>query len=69
MKSIITVFILIQKVCYLLFLYQIPDHERKRRRIKYQPEPDDGQVRQLREIAPEHFVYATEQEVPYYAKN
>lgn len=41
---------------------------RKRRRIKYQPEPDDGQVRQLREIAPEHFVYATEQEVPYYAK-
>ena len=45
-----------------------PDHERKRRRIKYQPEPDDGQVRQLREIAPEHFVYATEQEVPYYAK-
>ncbi|MGQ4824257.1 ABC transporter ATP-binding protein, partial [Enterococcus faecalis] len=30
-----------------------PDHERKRRRIKYQPEPDDGQVRQLREIAPE----------------
>ncbi len=46
-----------------------PDHERKRRRIKYQPEPDDGQVRQLREIAPEHFVYATEQEVSYYAKN
>ena len=45
-----------------------PDHERKRRRIKYQPEPDDGQVRQLREIAPEHFVYATEQEVSYYAK-
>ncbi len=42
--------------------------KRKRRRIKYQPEPDDGQVRQLREIAPEHFVYATEQEVPYYAK-
>ena len=45
-----------------------PDHERQRKRIKYQPEPDDGQVRALREIAPEHFVYATEQEVPYYSK-
>ncbi|MPM59352.1 Oligopeptide transport ATP-binding protein OppF [bioreactor metagenome] len=45
-----------------------PDHERQRRRIKYQPEPDDNQVRTLREIAPEHFVYATEQEVAYYAK-
>ena len=45
-----------------------PDHERQRRRIKYQPEPDDGQIRTLREIAPEHFVYATEQEVAYYAK-
>lgn len=45
-----------------------PDHERQRRRIKYQPEPDDGKARSLREIAPEHFVYATEQEVAYYAK-
>ena len=44
-----------------------PDHERQRRRIKYQPEPADGQERTLREIAPEHFIYATEQEVPYYA--
>ncbi|EMF0380069.1 ATP-binding cassette domain-containing protein [Enterococcus hirae] len=45
-----------------------PDHERQRKRIKYQPEPEDGQKRTLREIAPEHFVYATEQEVVYYAK-
>ena len=45
-----------------------PDHERQRKRIKYQSEPDDGQVRALREIAPEHFVYATEQEVHYYSK-
>ncbi|EOS8046637.1 ATP-binding cassette domain-containing protein [Enterococcus hirae] len=45
-----------------------PDHERQRKRIKYQPEPEDGQKRTLREIAPEHFVYATEQEVAYYAK-
>ena len=44
------------------------DHERQRKRIKYQPEPEDGQKRTLREIAPEHFVYATEQEVAYYAK-
>lgn len=45
-----------------------PDQERQRKRIKYQPEPEDGQKRTLREIAPEHFVYATEQEVAYYAK-
>lgn len=45
-----------------------PDHERQRKRIKYRPEPEDGQKRTLREIAPEHFVYATEQEVAYYAK-
>ncbi|EMF0282612.1 ABC transporter ATP-binding protein [Enterococcus hirae] len=45
-----------------------PDHERQRKRIKYQPEPEDGQKRTLRQIAPEHFVYATEQEVAYYAK-
>ena len=45
-----------------------PDHERQRKRIKYQPEPEDGQKRTLREIAPEHFVYATEREVAYYAK-
>ncbi len=45
-----------------------PDHERQRKRIKYQPEPEDGQKRTLREIAPEHFVYTTEQEVAYYAK-
>lgn len=45
-----------------------PDHERQRKRIKYQPEPEDGQKRTLREIAPEHFVYATEQEVAYYTK-
>lgn len=45
-----------------------PDHERQRKRIKYQPEPEDGQKRTLREIVPEHFVYATEQEVAYYAK-
>ena len=45
-----------------------PDHERQRKRNKYQPEPEDGQKRTLREIAPEHFVYATEQEVAYYAK-
>lgn len=45
-----------------------PNHERQRKRIKYQPEPEDGQKRTLREIAPEHFVYATEQEVAYYAK-
>jgi oligopeptide transport system ATP-binding protein len=45
-----------------------PDHERQRRRIKYQPEPADGKNRALREIAPEHFVYATEEEIPYYAK-
>ena len=45
-----------------------PDHERQRKRIKYQPEPEDGQKRTLRDIAPEHFVYATEQEVAYYAK-
>ena len=45
-----------------------PDHERQRKRIKYQPDPEDGQKRTLRAIAPEHFVYATEQEVAYYAK-
>lgn len=45
-----------------------PEHERKRRRIKYQVEPEDGKVRSLMEIAPNHSIYASEDELPYYRK-
>ncbi len=45
-----------------------PDHERQRRRIKYQTEPHDGKERSLREIGPGHFIYAAEDEVVYYKK-
>ena len=45
-----------------------PDHERQRRRIKYQTEPNDGKARSLREIAPGHFIYSSEDEVAYYKK-
>lgn len=45
-----------------------PDHERQRRRIKYQTEPLDGKMRSLREIAPGHLIYAAPDEVAYYKK-
>ncbi|GCF95572.1 ABC transporter ATP-binding protein [Enterococcus florum] len=54
----------------LLSAIPMPDpiYERQRKRIKYQVEPNDGQHRQLQEIAPGHFVYATKGEAAYYAK-
>ncbi|MEG2644438.1 MAG: ATP-binding cassette domain-containing protein [Enterococcus sp.] len=45
-----------------------PDHERQRRRIKYQTEPHDGKTRTLREIGPGHYIYSSEDEVAYYKK-
>ncbi|WP_313537571.1 ABC transporter ATP-binding protein [Enterococcus sp.] len=43
-----------------------PDHERQRKRIKYVSEPTDDQPRQMEEIAPGHFVYASKKEVAQY---
>lgn len=43
-----------------------PDYEKTRRRVVYQPAPDDGKERTLREVAPEHFVYCTQDEVADY---
>lgn len=45
-----------------------PDYERSRKRIIYKAAPEDGKARKLREIAPEHFVYCSEEEVEEYAK-
>lgn len=43
-----------------------PDYEKTRRRVVYQPTPNDGKERTLREVAPEHFVYCTQDEVADY---
>ncbi|OTN77649.1 ABC transporter ATP-binding protein [Enterococcus sp. 8G7_MSG3316] len=43
-----------------------PDHERQRKRIKYVSEPTDDQARQMEEVAPGHFVYASKNEVAHY---
>jgi len=43
-----------------------PDHERRRKRIKYVSEPNDNQERAMEEIAPGHFVYATKKEAKIY---
>lgn len=45
-----------------------PDHERLRKRIKYQPEPEDGRKRGMHEIKDGHFIYCTEDEVSFYKK-
>ncbi len=43
-----------------------PDYERERQRIVYKPAADDGKERTLREIAPGHSVYCSEDEVAMY---
>ncbi|MBL1227765.1 ATP-binding cassette domain-containing protein [Enterococcus sp. BWB1-3] len=43
-----------------------PDYERTRKRIIYKPQPEDGKERKLREVAPEHYVYCSEDEVEMY---
>ncbi|HCT96663.1 ATP-binding cassette domain-containing protein [Vagococcus sp.] len=43
-----------------------PEYERQRQRIPYQAPPQDNQVRSLKEISPEHFVYCSDEEVPMY---
>ncbi len=43
-----------------------PDYEKSRRRISYQPAPEDGKERTLREIGPDHFVYCAADEVVQY---
>jgi oligopeptide transport system ATP-binding protein len=43
-----------------------PDYERNRKRIVYQPQPEDSKERKLREVAPEHYVYCAEDEVATY---
>ncbi|MGX7025017.1 ABC transporter ATP-binding protein [Vagococcus hydrophili] len=43
-----------------------PDYERKRQRITYKPQADDGKTRMLKEIAPDHFVYCSDDEVEMY---
>lgn len=54
----------------LLSAIPLPDpaYERQRQRIAYQTDPRDTKERQLREVAPGHFVYTSEDEVPYFAK-
>ena len=41
-----------------------PDYERSRTRFTYTPRPSNGEEEKLREIAPEHFVYCRESDVP-----
>lgn len=43
-----------------------PDYERTRHRVSYQPAPEDGKDRKLREISNHHFVYCSEDEVAMY---
>ena len=43
-----------------------PDHERNRKRIKYQVPPDDGKQRGMHEIAAGHYVYCTADEIAFY---
>lgn len=43
-----------------------PDYEKTRHRKTYQPAAEDGKERKLREIAPDHFVYCSEDEVAAY---
>lgn len=43
-----------------------PDYERTRKRIIYKPQAEDGKERQLREVATEHYVYCSEDEVDMY---
>lgn len=43
-----------------------PDYERQRHRITYKPQPDDGKERELKEIAPDHYVYCSDDEVAAY---
>ncbi|MFL2099745.1 ABC transporter ATP-binding protein [Desemzia sp. FAM 23991] len=41
-----------------------PDYERSRTRFAYTPRPSNSEEEKLREIAPEHFVYCRESDVP-----
>ncbi|MER2041451.1 ABC transporter ATP-binding protein [Desemzia incerta] len=41
-----------------------PDYERNRTRFAYTPRPSNGEEEKLREIAPGHFVYCRESDVP-----
>lgn len=43
-----------------------PDHERNRKRIKYQAQPDDGKQRGMHEIAEGHYIYCSEDEIAVY---
>lgn len=45
-----------------------PDYERDRQRIVYKPEAEDGRIRGMQEISAGHFVYCTEEEIPFYQK-
>ncbi|UXR83034.1 ABC transporter ATP-binding protein [Staphylococcus sp. IVB6214] len=40
-----------------------PETERTRKRIAYQHDPSQNDARTLREVAPDHFVFATEEEL------
>ena len=41
-----------------------PDYERNRTRFAYTPRPSNGEEEKLREIAPDHFVFCRESDVP-----
>ena len=69
MTSIISAFILIQKVYFLRISVPDPDYERTRKRIVYQPAAADGKDRELREILNGHYVYCAEDEVAMYREN
>lgn len=43
-----------------------PDYEKNRKRVVYQAPEPDGKERTLREIAPDHYVYCSEDEVAAY---
>lgn len=45
-----------------------PDYERTRRRVTYQAPKEDGKERSLKEIASGHYIYCSDDEVPFYQK-
>ncbi|MGX7059888.1 ABC transporter ATP-binding protein [Vagococcus humatus] len=45
-----------------------PDYERNRRRVTYQAPKEDGKERSLKEIASGHYIYCSDDEVPFYQK-
>lgn len=45
-----------------------PDYERNRRRVTYQAPKKDGKERSLKEIASGHYIYCSDDEVPFYQK-